>query len=78
MLIVMSAPEPTDFSPTWMGSSVRGEPRNAAASESESTRYLPSFTEDIAYMTTKNASSSVMRSPYGIAHASWFVCSSCL
>ena len=36
---------------------VRGAPRNAANSESDSTRYLPAFTEEIAYMTTKNASS---------------------
>ena len=70
MLIASSAPGPICFSPTWIGSSVFGAPLKAATSESESTRYLPSFTEDIAYMTTKNASSSVIRSPYGIAHAS--------
>ena len=51
------------FSPTWTGSSVRGVPRNAAFSESDSTRNLPSLTEEIAYITTKNASSSVIRSP---------------
>ena len=44
---------------------VRGAPRNAANSESDSTRYLPSFTEEIAYITTKNASSSVTRSRVG-------------
>ena len=59
----MSAPEPTCFSPTWIGSMVRGAPRKAANSESDSTRYLPAFTEEIAYITTKNASSSVSRSP---------------
>ena len=37
--------------------------RNAAVSESDSTRYLPSLTDDTAYITTKNASSSVTRSP---------------
>src|SRR6185437_3893326 len=61
-----------------MGCIVRGAPRKAANSESDSTRYLPAFTEEIAYITTKNASSRVSRSAYGIAHASWFVCSSCL
>jgi hypothetical protein len=63
IVILISAPEPTLFSPTWIGSSVRGEPRKAATSESDNTRYLPSLTEDIAYITTKNASSSVTRSP---------------
>ena len=58
-----SAPEPFGFSPTWMGSMVRGAPRNAANSESDSTRYLPAFTDEIAYMTTKNASNNVTRSP---------------
>src|SRR6185312_3737450 len=76
-LVFTSAPEPTCFSPTWIGSIVRGVPRKAATSASESTRYLPSLTVEIAYITTKNASSSVMRSAYGIAHASWFVWSSC-
>src|SRR5690606_39310089 len=60
-----------------MGSSDFGAARNAATRESESTRYLPSLTDEIAYITTKNASSSVTRSPYGIAHASWLTCSSC-
>ncbi len=59
----MSAPLPRCFSPTCTGSSVFGAPRNAACSESDSTRNLPSFTEEIAYITTKNASSSVIRSP---------------
>jgi hypothetical protein len=58
-----SAPEPTDFSPICTGCIERGDPRNAAAIESDITRYLPSFTEEIAYMTTKNASSNVTRSP---------------
>src|SRR5262249_55534299 len=78
MLVCRSAPEPTCFSPTWMGCIVRGAPRKAANSESDNTRYLPAFTEEIAYITPKNASSRVSRSAYGIAHASWFVCSSCL
>ena len=59
----MSAPEPRDFSPTLTGSSVRGAPRNAACSESDNTRNLPSLIEESAYITTKNASSSVTRSP---------------
>ena len=63
MVIWMSAPEPRVFMPTWMGSSVFGVPRNAACSESDNTRNLPSLTEEIAYITTKKASSSVMRSP---------------
>src|ERR1700722_17121713 len=37
-------------------------PLNADTMASESTRYLPSFTEEIAYITTKNASSRVIRS----------------
>src|SRR6185437_11766852 len=61
-----------------MGCIVRGAPRNAANNESDSTRYLPAFTDDMAYITTKKASSSVSRSAYGMAHASWFVWSSCL
>jgi len=58
-----SEPEPVWVWPTWMGSMVRGEPRNAANNESDSTRYFPAFTEDMAYITTKNASNSVTRSP---------------
>ena len=63
MVVWMSAPEPTCFSPTWIGSIVRGTPRNAANSESDSTRYLPSLIDEMAYITTKKASSSVSRSP---------------
>ena len=36
---------------------------NASVSESETTRYLPSLTDEMEYMTTKKASSSVTRSP---------------
>ena len=46
-----------------IGLLVRGAPRKAATRESERMRYLPSFTDDMEYMTTKNASRSVMRSP---------------
>ena len=62
-LVFTSAPEPTCFLADLDRLQGRGVPRNAATSESESTRYLPSFTEEIAYITTKKASSSVMRSP---------------
>ncbi len=62
-LLSSSEPEPVCSWPTWIGSMVRGVPRKAANRESESTRYLPAFTEEIAYMTTKKASSSVTRSP---------------
>jgi hypothetical protein len=59
----MSAPDPRVFSPIWMGSRDLGLPRNAALSESDNTRNLPSFTDEMAYITTKNASNSVIRSP---------------
>ncbi len=36
--------------------------RKACTSESESTRYLPSLTEDSEYITTKKANSRVMKS----------------
>ncbi len=39
-----------------------GTLRNADEIESDSTRYLPSFTDEIAYITTKKANSSVMKS----------------
>ena len=73
----MAAPEPRVYWPTCTGWMVRGVPRNAACSESESTRNLPSLIEEMAYMTTKNASNSVIKSPNGMAHASVLVCSSC-
>src|SRR5690606_1302249 len=62
--------------PSWIGEMVRGAPPKADDSESASTRYLPSLSEEIAYMTTKKANRSVIRSAYGIAQASWFWCSS--
>jgi hypothetical protein len=37
-------------------------PLNATDSASATTRYLPVFSEEMAYMTTKNAKSSVIRS----------------
>ena len=49
--------------PICTGTLVLGEPLKAAFSDSEAARYLPSLTEEMAYMTTKKASSSVMRSP---------------
>ena len=36
--------------------------RNALTSESDRILYLPSFTEDKEYITTKKANSSVMKS----------------
>ena len=54
---------PGSVSPRAIGSMVRGAPRKAAYRESDSTRYLPAFTEEIAYITTKKASSRVTRSP---------------
>src|SRR5690348_2092873 len=41
---------------TWL------EPLNASISDSDITRNLPSLTTDTAYITTKNASSKVIRS----------------
>jgi hypothetical protein len=49
--------------PTSIGCIERGPPRNAAVRESERIRYLPSFTDEIAYITTKKANSSVIKSP---------------
>ncbi len=49
--------------PLPMAAPPRAEPLKASLSESDSTRYLPSLTVDIEYMTTKKASSSVTRSP---------------
>ena len=46
-ITAMSAPEPRVFSPTCTGSSVRGAPRNAACSESDSTRNLPSLIDEM-------------------------------
>jgi hypothetical protein len=49
--------------PTWMGFTLWGlEVRKAVCIESDSTRYLPSLTEETAYITTKNANSKVMKS----------------
>ena len=59
-----SKDEPRSWrSPICTGTRVFGAPPKAALSESETTRYLPSLTEEIAYITTKKASSSVTRSP---------------
>lgn len=50
--------------PAWIGMiDLIGE-QNAASSKSDNTRYLPSLTEDTAYITTKKANSSVMKSAY--------------
>ena len=46
-----------------IGMSRCGSPRNAAISASDMTRYLPEFSEDTEYITTKKASSKVIRSP---------------
>ena len=54
-------PERTS-SPTWMGCSARDDERNAPAIDSDRTLYLPSLIEEMEYMTTKNANSSVMKS----------------
>ena len=48
-----------------------------ATMESDRTRNFPSLTDDMAYITVNNANSKVTRSPYGIAQASAFTCSSC-
>ena len=63
MLIAMSAPEPRIFCAHLHRLSVLGVPRKAAFSESDNTRNLPSLIDEMAYITTKNASSSVIRSP---------------
>ena len=49
--------------PSWIGVIERGGPPNADDSASATTRYLPSLIEEIAYITTKKASSNVTRSP---------------
>jgi len=52
----------------WLKTPVRG---------SERILYLPSLIEEMEYMTTKNANSSVMKSAYETSQRSWFSCSSC-
>ena len=49
--------------PSWIGVIERGGPPKAEDSASDTARYLPSLIEEIAYITTKKASSRVMRSP---------------
>ena len=48
----------------------------ALVKESESTLYLPSFTDETAYITTKKANSKVIKSAYETSQRSWFSCSS--
>ncbi len=49
--------------PNWMGFMLWGlVERKAVDIDSDSTRNLPSLTEETAYITTKNANSSVMKS----------------
>src|SRR5947208_1080286 len=50
--------------------------RKAELIASESTRYLPSFSVEIAYITTKKANSKVMKSEYETSQRSWFWSSS--
>jgi len=52
------------------GTSVSGLP-NALPSAPASTRYLFSLTAEMAYMTTKKANRSVMKSAYEISQRSW-------
>ncbi len=47
-------------------------PANALSSEAANPLYLPSLTTEMAYMTTKKANSSVMKSAYEISQRSWF------
>src|SRR5690606_31020010 len=49
-------------SPSWIGVIDRGGPPNADDSASDTARYLPSLIDEIAYITTKKASSRVIRS----------------
>ena len=59
----LSQPPPwTCWLPTCTGLMVRGAPPKAVVSASAMIRYLPSLSEEMAYITTKKASSSVMRS----------------
>jgi len=48
--------------PTWTWVMVRGAPPKAVVRASAITRYFPSLSEEMAYITTKKASSSVIRS----------------
>jgi len=59
----LSQPPPcTCWLPTCTGLIVRGAPPKAVVNASAMIRYLPSLSEEMAYITTKKASSSVMRS----------------
>ncbi len=49
---------------------------NAEEIESDNTRYFPSLTEEMEYITTKNANNNVIKSAYETNQRSWFTCSS--
>jgi hypothetical protein len=53
-----------------------GTLRKALIIESLRIRYLPSLTEERAYITTKKANSRVMKSAYETSQRSWFSCPS--
>ena len=46
----------------WIGWKLRSRLLKAPVRESDSTRYLPSLTDEVEYMTTKKANSRVMKS----------------
>jgi len=54
------------------GVSLDGALPKASPSELARMRYLFSLTAETAYITTKNANSSVMKSAYEISQRSWF------
>ena len=59
----LSPPLPVALSPMFTGCMLLGAPWKAAIIESDSTRNLPSLTDDMAYITVNSANSSVTRSP---------------
>src|SRR3972149_2339564 len=66
-----------NFGPISIFLAVRVDGLNAACADSLTARYLPSFTDDVEYITTNKAKRSVIKSAYETSHRSWFSCSSC-
>src|SRR4030067_1861061 len=66
-----------NFGPTSILFAVLVDGLNAACADSLTALYLPSCIDDVEYITTKKANSSVIKSAYDTSHRSWFSCSSC-
>ena len=58
------SPLPWDHINSGVSSAFLYQERNAATMASDKTRYLPSLTDEIEYITTKNANNKVIKSAY--------------